>query len=148
MATSTYIFETLDEFKRIYGEKFDLLEYKVPLVDLFVKKDKLWIVTNTNDQKQQPQLVRSLVHFRNGTIDEYREGDEKLVEHDKMRVNFKTEQLEFFPRFLRKPLLSIRYGRFYGEFQKKKRKIDYDLRFYDFHNDRMVFVLEDKNGKF
>lgn len=144
MATSSHIFESLDEFKRIYGERFDQLEYKVPLNDLWINKDKLWIVTNTNDQKQKPDLFRSMVHFRNGTIEEWRDGNEKLVLHGKMRINLKTEKLEFFPRFLRKPLLSIRYGRFYGDVKDKKRKINYDLRFYDFHNDRMIFILEDE----
>ena len=146
MATSSHIFETLDEFKRIYGDKFDLLEYNIPLRDLWIKDGKLWIVTNTNDQKQQPELFRSLVHFRNGSIDEYRTGGEKLVLHGKMRINFKKGKLEFFPRFLRKPLLSLRYGRFYGDVKDKKRKIDYNQRFYDFHNDRMIFILEEKNG--
>lgn len=144
MATSSHIFESLDEFKRIYGERFDQLEYKVPLNDLWINKDKLWIVTNTNDQKQKPDLFRSMVHFRNGTIEEWRDGNEKLVLHGKMRINLKTEKLEFFPRFLRKPLLSIRYGRFYGDVKDKKRKINYDLRFYDLHNDRMIFILEDE----
>ena len=147
MATSSHIFETLDEFKRIYQEKFYLPEYNVKLEDLYVVGDKLWIVTNTNDQKQQPELHRTLVHFRNGNIDGYKTGDEKLVLHDKVRVNFEKEQVEFYPRFLRKPLLSLRFGRFYGKIQKKKRKLDWNLRFYDFHNDRMIFILENENGR-
>lgn len=145
MATSSHIFETLGEFERIYGEKFYQPEYNTKLIDLYVKGDKLWIVTNTNDQKQQPQLHRTLVHFRNNTISDWEEGDEKLVLHNKMRVNFETGNIEFFPRFLRKPLLVLRYGRYYGKKQHKKRKIDFDLRCYDFHNDRMIFILKDEN---
>jgi hypothetical protein len=147
MATSIYIFDNMEEYKKIYGEKFDLLEYKVDLVDLWIKGDKLWIVTNTNDQKEQPQLSRTLVHFRQGSIDNWKEGDEKLVLHGKIRFNLKRDHVEFFPRFLRKPLLWLRVGRFHGKRDDKYKQIDYEQRFYDFHNDRIVFVCEDKNGR-
>lgn len=144
MATSIYIFETYKEYERIYGKNLELLQYKVDLVDLWVKKDKLWIVTNTNDQKEAPRLDHTMVHFRKGDVEEWLEGDEKLVLHDKMRFNPKKNHMEFFPRFLRKPLLWMRVGRYYGNFTKKNMKIDFNQRFYDFSNDRLVFICEDK----
>ena len=70
--------------------------------------------------------------------------DEKLVLHGKVRYNHKKNQLEFFPRKLRKPLLSMRVGRYFG-YKKGKCNINYDKRYYDFKNDRMLFILENKN---
>lgn len=143
MATSIHIFENDEIFTKIYGTYMDDIEYKMPLIDLYVKGGKLWVVTNSNDMKEQPRLNRSIVHFRRGSIDEWKEGDEKLVVHDKLQFNFGKNQLEFFPRFIRKPLLSMRVGRYYGD-KIKKCKIDYDKRYYDFKSDRMIFILENK----
>ena len=50
-------------------------------------------------------------------------------------------KLDFFPRFLRKPLLQWRVDRYLGE-PIKKAKIDYDHRYYDFDLDRINFILE------
>lgn len=147
MATSIYIFENYAYFEKVYADKIKELEYKVDLVDLWVKKDKLWIVTNTNDMKEQPRLSSTLVHFRRGTIDEWKEGDEKLVLHDKLRFSMKHNRLEFFPRFLRKPLLWLRVGRYYGDTYKKHMKLDYSKRYYDFSNDRIIFICEEKDGR-
>lgn len=143
MATSIYIFDSDTMFKAVYREHINDLEYKMPLIDLYVKGEKLWIVTNSNDMKEQPRLDRSIVHFRKDNANEWIEGDEKLVTHGKIRFNNKTNQLEFFPRFMRKPLLSIRVGRYFG-LKKGKCNIDYDKRYYDFKNDRMLFILEEK----
>ena len=141
MATSIHVFETLDIFNKIYGSNVDDIEHKMPLIDLYVKNDKLWVVTNSNDMKEQPRLDRSIVHFRKDNAKEWLEGDEKLVTHGKMRFNYKNNQLEFFPKLLRKPLLSMRVGRYFG-LREGKCKIDYDKRYYDFKNDRMIFILE------
>ena len=96
--------------------------------------------------KEHPQLQRSIVHFRNGEIGEWEDGKEELVKYDDVRLNIKKDQIEFFPRFLRKPKLSMRIGRFYGNLEKGKIKVDYKNRFYDLHRDRITFILEDKNG--
>ena len=107
MATSIYIFDSDQMFKAVYREHMDDVEYKMPLIDLYVKGERLWVVTNSNDMKEQPRLTRSIVHFRKDNAKEYVEGDEKLVTHGKVRYNEKRNQLEFFPRFLRKPLIFI-----------------------------------------
>ncbi len=143
MATSIYIFDSDRMFKAVYREHTDDVEYKMPLIDLYVKGESLWVVTNSNDMKEQPMLTRSIVHFRKDNAKDYVEGDEKLVTHGKIRYNEKRNQLEFFPRFMRKPLLSMRVGRYYGT-KEGKCRIDYDKRYYDFKNDRMIFILEDK----
>lgn len=143
MATSIYIFDSDRMFKAVYREHMDDVEYKMPLIDLYVKGERLWVVTNSNDMKEQPRLTRSIVHFRKDNAKEYVEGDEKLVTHGKVRYNEKRNQLEFFPRLLRKPLLSMRVGRYFG-MNEGKCNIDYDKRYYDFKNDRMIFILEDQ----
>tara|TARA_R110000744_G_scaffold206951_1_gene325551 strand:- start:1835 stop:2269 length:435 start_codon:yes stop_codon:yes gene_type:complete len=143
MSTSIYIFDTDKMFKSIYREHTDDLEHKMPLIDLYVKGEKLWVVTNSNDINEQPRLDRSIVHFRKDNAKEWIEGDEKLVIHGKIRYNHKRNQLEIFPRFLRKPLLSMRVGRFFGN-KNGKCYIDYNKRYYDFKNDRMIFILEEK----
>ena len=143
MATSIYIFDCDKTFNSIYREHVDEIEHKMPLIDLYVKGKRLWVVTNSNDMKEQPRLTRSIVHFRKDNAKDFVEGDEKLVIHKKIRYNNKRNQLEFFPRFLRKPLLSMRVGRYYG-LNRGKCNINYDKRYYDFKNDRMIFILEKK----
>tara|TARA_R110000796_G_scaffold55396_4_gene128975 strand:- start:1849 stop:2283 length:435 start_codon:yes stop_codon:yes gene_type:complete len=143
MATSIYVFDSDRMFEAVYREHVDDVEYKMPLIDLYVKGERLWVVTNSNDMKEQPRLTRSIVHFRKDNAKEYVEGDEKLVTHGKVRYNEKRNQLEFFPRFLRKPMLSMRVGRYFG-IVVGKCNIDYDKRYYDFKNDRMIFILEEE----
>jgi hypothetical protein len=143
MASSIYIFDSDRMFKAVYREHVDDLEHKMPLIDLYVKGEKLWVVTNSNDQKERPRLDRSIVHFRKGDAKEWIEGDEKLVTHGKIRFNNKKNHLEIFPRFMRKPLLSMRVGRYFG-IKEGKCNIDYDKRYYDFKNDRIIFILDEK----
>ena len=143
MATSIYVFDSDRMFEAVYREHVDDVEYKMPLIDMYVKGERLWVVTNSNDMKEQPRLTRSIVHFRKDNAKEYVEGDEKLVTHGKVRYNEKRNQLEFFPRFLRKPMLSMRVGRYFG-IVVGKCNIDYDKRYYDFKNDRMIFILEEE----
>tara|TARA_R100000406_G_scaffold51754_1_gene35201 strand:- start:652 stop:1098 length:447 start_codon:yes stop_codon:yes gene_type:complete len=147
MASSIYIFNNIETFQSVYGKYFDDVLFKMPLIDIYLKKDKLWIVTNSNDMKEQPRLERTIVHFRSGNVEEWKDGDEKLVKYNDVRFNCKTSNVEFFPRFLRKPLLRMRIGRYFGNVDDKCHDIDYSQRFYDYTNDRIIFVLERKDGK-
>ena len=144
MATSIYIFENDEFFQKIYKDVMENPLYIMPIIDLYVKGEHLWIVTNSNNQKEQPRLSNTLVHFRQGNIKGWEQGDEKLVKHDKIRYNHRKEHLEFFPRMLRKPLLSMRVGRCITNKNDKYSKVNYDKRFYDFTNNRIIFLLEDK----
>jgi hypothetical protein len=144
MATSIYIFENDELFQKIYKDVMEDPMYVMPIIDLYVKGESLWIVTNSNDQKEQPRLNSTLVHFRQGNIKGWEQGDEKLVKHDKIRYNHKKQHLEFFPRMLRKPLLSMRVGRCISDNKDKYSSVDYDKRFYDFTNNRIIFLLENK----
>ena len=67
MATSIHVYDDIETFNKVY--KGWLLEplKNVKIKDMYIyDKRKLWVVTNTNDQKEQPRLQHSLVHFRNG----------------------------------------------------------------------------------
>jgi hypothetical protein len=144
MATSIYIYESLKEYNKIYGmERGDEMR-ETQLIDLYVREGKLFVVTNTSLHKEQPRLEKSIVHFRNKTLGEWENGEEKLVLHKSLKFNHRKNKLEMFPKFLRKPLLSLRVDRFYGESSKDK-KIDYNHRFYDLFRDRINLVMCDKN---
>jgi|TARA_B110000438_G_scaffold273830_1_gene293531 hypothetical protein len=144
MATSIYVFENDDIFHQIYKDVMEDPLYIMKIIDLYVKGDHLWIVTNSNDKKEKPRLSNTLVHFRQGSVKEWEDGDEKLVKYGDIRYNHKKGQLEFFPRMLRKPLLSMRVGRCITNSNDKYRKVDYDKRFYDFTNNRIIFLMENK----
>ena len=144
MATSIYIYESLKEYNKIYGfDRGDKMR-ETKLIDLYIREGKLFVVTNTSLHKEQPSLEKSIVHFRNKSLGEWENGEEKLVLHESLKFNQKKNKLEIFPRFLRKPLLALRVDRFYGESVKNK-KIDYGHRFYDLFMDRINLVMCDKN---
>ncbi len=142
MASSFYIYESLEEYKRIYGMFADNPMHQVDLIDMFIKGNKLWIVTNTSKLKEKPQFSHTMVHFRNGSAEDYMEGDEICITFDKIKYNSCKKTLELHPRFLRKPLMSINIGRYYGEKVKGKKKINYEHRFYDLVKDRINLVIE------
>ena len=141
MASSFYIYESLTEYERIYGMFTENPLHQVELIDMFIKGDKLWIVTNTSRLTEKPELRRTIVHFRNGSAKKYMEGDEICIKFDKIRYNSCKQLLELHPRLLKKPLMSIKVGRFYGEKVKGKKKINYEYRFYDLIRDRINLVL-------
>jgi len=142
MASSIYVYQNMEEFERFYKGYLDEPMRKIKIIDMYVKdKSKLWVVTNTNDAKERPLLQKSLVHFRNGNIDNYKDDKTVLVLFRKLRFNFKKMKLDIFPRFLRKPLLQWRVDRYLGD-PIKKAVIDYDHRYYDFEIDRINFILE------
>jgi len=145
MATSFYIYENIDEYNVIYNENRKDPMREVDLLDLYVCKDKLYVVTNTSMHKEQPRMERTIIHFRNGKLDEWADGSEKLVKYGSMQFNPKTNNLEIFPKLLRKPELQFRIGRYYGE-DAKKKKINYEHRFYDLFLDRINLILEEKNA--
>ena len=145
MATSFHVYDNIETFKKRYGDNFNLLEYTTKIIDCFIKGEKLYVITNTNLEKESPQLFRTIVHFRNGSADKFLEGDEKLVLHKKIHYNPKNNNVEFFRRFLRKSLLKFFVGRFHGDMPKKCTEIDWSERFYDTINDRINLVLKNES---
>ncbi len=75
MASSFHIYESLQEYEKVYGMFANNPMHQVKLIDMFIKGDKLWIVTNTIELKEKPELTRTILHFRNGSIRGYMEGD-------------------------------------------------------------------------
>jgi|TARA_R110002020_G_scaffold233_2_gene1172 hypothetical protein len=141
MSTSFYVYDSLELYKKIYGEHRKDPMREIKLIDLYTKKNKLLVVTNTSMHKEQPRMERTIIHFRNGDLGKWEDGTEKLVKFGSIRFNPKKEQLEIFPKFLRKPELSFRIGRHYGE-TTKKTEVDYVYRFYDLFMDRINLILE------
>ena len=141
MASSFYIYESLAEYEHVYGMFASNPLHQSDLIDMFIKGNKLWIVTNTSKLNERPELTKTIVHFRNGTASDYMEGDEICITFDKIRYNSCKNLLELHPRLFRKPLMSIYVGRYYGEKVKGKKKINYEYRFYDLIRDRINLVL-------
>jgi|TARA_R110000824_G_scaffold72633_1_gene185249 hypothetical protein len=145
MASSIYIYETIKDYNKIYkGVRNDPTRESF-LIDLFVKDKKLLIVTETSKLKERPELTKSLVHFRNGSLGKYEDGTEKLVHYCSLKFNNRKTKLEIIPRFLRKPELELRVDRFYGDTTKRKINIDYTKRYYDLIFDRINLILVEKN---
>lgn len=146
MASSIYVYSSLQDFENFYRGFLNEPLKKINIVDLYIKdKSKLWVVTNSNSLKEKPTLQKSLVHFRNGTLYDYADQNTKLVVFNKIFFNKKKMKLCFFPRFLRKPLLEWHVDRFITNDEKNHEKnIDYSHRYYDFELDRINFIL--KNG--
>ncbi len=144
MASSIYVFDDMKTFDHFYKGYTDQLTRRVKIIDMYIQdKDKLYVVTNTNTTKERPRIGKSLVHFRNGDIGEYKNDGTRLITHDKIKFNRKKMQLEFFPRFLRKPFLKWRVDRYLDAvFRNENKQIDYDHRYYDFETDRIIFILK------
>lgn len=145
MASSIYVYDNIEQYEMFYKGYLKELTRHLPIIDFYIKdKTKLWVVTNTNNLKEKPSILRSLVHFRNGNIDGYNEdGKVILVLHNKLNYNKKKNILEFFPRFLRKPLLSWHVDRYItSDIKNKNKKINLDQRFYDYEHDRINLVLK------
>tara|TARA_R110002020_G_scaffold113246_4_gene260460 strand:+ start:2715 stop:3152 length:438 start_codon:yes stop_codon:yes gene_type:complete len=144
MATSFHVYDNIETYNTRYGNNRNLLEFSSNIIDCFIKGEKIYVITNTNLEKERPQLHRTIVHFRNGKADDYLDGDEILVLHDKTHYNPKNNNVEFGIRFLRKPLLKFFVGRFHGDKPKKCKKVDWSQRFYDVINDRINLVLKNE----
>ena len=144
MASSIYIFDNMEMFEYIYKGYTENKMRKIPIVDIYIEnKEKLYIVTNTNDQKEKPEMRKSLVHFRNGNLGEYETENTELIKHEKIKFNKNKMQLEFNPKFLRKPSLKWKVDRYFNSnCMNKNNVIDYDHRYYDFELDRIIFILK------
>jgi len=145
MASSIYVYDNLKEYIKYNKDNLNELVKSSKIVDLYIHdKTKLWVVTNTNDLKERPLTWKSLVHFRNGSVNDYKTDQSKLILHDKIKFNPKKMQIDIFPKFLRKPELRWRVDRYINSSNNKKSKIiDYDHRFYDLETDRLSFMLKD-----
>ena len=55
MATSIYVYENISTYNKIYAENRDDEMRETPLLDLYIKGEQLFVVTNTSLHKEQPQ---------------------------------------------------------------------------------------------
>ena len=143
MATSFYVYSTLKEYQKVYGDKTNSEMFQTKIKDMYVVKgEKLWVVTNFTEEVAKPQLNRSIVHFLAGEVAYYKKGDEKLVVEGKIKYNPKKDWVEIYPRVLRNPEVFFRIGRIYGDKPVKTTKINYKHRFYDFTSNRINLILK------
>ena len=148
MGTSIYVYETEEEYRKIYHRIDKEMMHSAPILDIFMKEDKkLWVVTKITKNKERPQLGRSIVHFVNGTILDYSDGKEKPILKNSVMFNPKgIGKVEFFPKKLRGAELEIKVDRFYGTPPRKKVVLDQSKRFYDISRDRLNFIVKNKDG--
>ena len=135
----TGVFRSTDSYLMKHPELSKLKEFFLEGLDKYTASilgtdKKLWIVSKISKHKERPQLGRSIVHFINGSIDEYVNGDEVPVKNN-IAYNPKKNKIEFFPKILRSPELEIRVDRFYGDNLKKKTDLDVSKRYYDISRD-------------
>jgi hypothetical protein len=144
MASAIYIFDNMMRFDHFYKGHTEDKMRRIKIIDMYIQdKNKLYIVTNTNDQKERPLLQKSLVHFRNGTLGEHENEGTELIKYEKIKFNRKKMQLEFNSRFLRKPSLKWKVDRYFDAVYRNENKIiDYDHRYYDFELDRIILILK------
>ena len=144
MGTSFYVYETIEDFERIYKYKIKEEMHCIKITDIYLKpNDTLWIIEEYKKIKEKPLLGRSIVHFRDSSFEKNKQGDEILVLHDKVRFNPSKMKVQFFPKLFRKSTLEIKCDRFYGDENiKKPRYIDYSHRYYDVYADRVNFILK------
>ena len=153
MASSIYIYTRREDYENLYRGKSEAFTYQTPILDFFIRPtegydvedstltNKLWVITHTSKLRDRPSLERSICIFANGTCFDYVSGSELQVEKDKVIYNPKNNQLEFYPRKLRKPLLSLRVDKVIGGKPTKKLKINYRAKYYDMTHDRLnLFV--------
>ena len=147
MASSIYLYKNYDEYKEYYKGKSDQLVFQIPIIDMYVDHENyhLFVVTNQDDNaKKQIDFRRTIVHIRHeGWVPDVLmySGSVNLVQHDKVVYNGKTGYIDFFPRFLRKAKYCQRVDRVVGGSEKKDYNVLYDLKFYDFTQDRINIIL-------
>jgi len=157
MATSIYVYQNENQYRIFYPNV--TLKDKIfhgKLVDLYVKSFKnskqLWIITDSEiGRKEKPNLTKSVVHFRTGNCDKFKDGTEKLVCHGKIFYDYKRNKLIIEPRWFDAPFAEFQVDRYVGNILHKSSKIidylnhnyelDYDKRFYDLSRDRINLIL-------
>jgi hypothetical protein len=142
MATSFYVYESIDEYNKVYGQYTQDLMFHCQVIDIYIVPNlKVIVVTNTNDQKEKANVSKTIVHCRNGVIPDELKDRAELVKYGKIVYDVKKNKLFFNPRVCRKADYETRVDRFYGNLEKGKKKIDYNHRYYDFTRDRINLVL-------
>ena len=147
MASSIYIYNSYEEYKEYYKGKHEQLIFQIPIIDMYVDpvNKQLFVITNQDENaKKQIDFHRTIVHVRQqgwSTDVLGYSGSVMLVEHDKVFYNGKTGYIDFFPRFMKVSKYSQRADRVVGGNEKKTYNLLYDLKFYDWQQDRINLIL-------
>jgi hypothetical protein len=141
MASSIYIYPNFNEYTRFYGRERNDLTYEAILIDLYVDavKQKLFVITNTSNEKERILNNRTITHIRNESFKKHHLNDDCKLVTDKDIV-YKNGYLELFPRFLRKPLMKLRVDRCVGG-NIKKNRLDLTKMKYDYTRDRINLIV-------
>ncbi len=150
MATDIFVYGSLRYYTGHYPIGTTIFQ-ETPVYDMYAKwyknKPHLWIVTQTNVAKERPDLVKTVVHFRNGSPDKWLEGDETLLHQDSLRYNYKKQQLEVGK-------FTFYVNRYIGDkitqpnkiltFLRSRVPLYYRYRFYDATRDRLSLILNSR----
>ena len=141
MASAIYVYPDFNEYTRFYGREQNDLTYEAVLIDLYVDvvKQKLFVITNTSNEKERILNNRTITHIRNESFKKDHLNDDCRLVTDKDIV-YKNGYLELFPRFLRKPLMKLRVDRCVGG-NIKKNRLDLTKMKYDFTRDRINLIV-------
>lgn len=144
MATSFYVYSDLKTYNNINHQFLSDPQFHSELIDILIIPFKnIILVTNTNKEKERPNMQRTIIHFRNGVIPEDLKYKAKIVQEKHVFFNYKTKKISIIPRLFRKPLFKVKCDRYYGDTCGKNVKINYKLKFYDFFRDRVNFIVND-----
>ena len=140
MASSIYVYPDFSSYDKYYGREREDITNECIVIDLYIdpKKEKIYVVTNTSNEKERT-TQRTITHIRNESFKKEYINDDCLLVTDK-KIRYRKGYLEFFPRFLRKPLLKIKVDRCVGG-EIKKSDIDLRKMKYDFIRDRINLIV-------
>ena len=106
MATSIYVYQTMGDFLKVYGDKIYAKEFCTDILDMYIAEgEKLWVVTDVTKEVARPELNRTIVHFYANEVKNYLTGKEKLILYEKISFNPKKGRIEFFSRKFKEPEL-------------------------------------------
>ena len=150
MGTAFYVYETEEEYNRMYKDRVGEKVHHSPIITFYLRLDKknnhLWVVTESSSQKERPRMERSIVHFRNGEHDILQYKNDKTVQLEKKNLKFDKDRMkmQIMPKTLRKSLLEFKVDRYYGRDVKPKVKVEDVKNYYDTVMDRINVVLSSK----
>jgi hypothetical protein len=154
MGTAFYVYETEEEYLKIYKERVDEKIHHSPVTAMYlrlddVKENHLWVVTESSTQKERPRMERSIVHFRNGehSLLQYKNGEEIQILKKNIKFDKNKMRVKIMPKTLRKSLLEFRVDRYYGYDADPKVKAENQINYYDTVMDRINIILKPKVAK-
>jgi hypothetical protein len=151
MGTAFYVFETEEEYDKMYKERVKEKIHHSPVTAMYLSLDKvkenhLWVCHESSKEKERPRMERSIVHFRNGEHNmlQYKNGEEIQVQKKNIKFDKGKMKIKIMPKTLRKSLLEFRVDRYYGHDINPKAKAESQTYYYDTVMDRINIILKPK----